>query len=229
MARTSVALARRSIKLATDTLSRWRGPRIWHFLGRLGGGGGHAAIVREAVSLQRRATSYVASSRTLDFGTVSHPSLGLPPRDLQAGHPADAASIRTAASRLAARSLERAIDADPEFRPRYSDLALRELLADTEALADSLATAVASDDPLVLGSLAEHLAPRYRKRQVPLDDVIALCEGLRTGARTVITPGAGASVDAAVDAAIAALKWHRRLAGDARKHNAFIAFIYKGA
>ena len=83
--------------------------------------------------------------------------------------------------------------------------------------------------PSVLGSLAEHLAPRYRKRQVPLDDVIALCEGLRTGARTVITPGAGASVDAAVDAAIAALKWHRRLAGDARKRNAFIAFIYKGA
>ena len=178
---------------------------------------------------QRRSTSNVGPGRTLDFEPVSHPSLGLPPRDLQAGHPADAESIRTAASRLAARSLERAIDADPAFRPRYSDLALRELLADTEALADSLATAVASNDPSVLGSLAEHLAPRYRKRQVPLDDVIALCEGLRTGARTVITPGAGASVDAAVDAAIAALKWHRRLAGDARKRNAFIAFIYKGA
>ncbi|MES2210500.1 MAG: hypothetical protein V4515_10000 [Chloroflexota bacterium] len=160
---------------------------------------------------------------------MSHPSLGLPPRDLSAGYPADAASIRAAAARLAARALERAIDADPKFRGRYSDLALRELLADTEALADALATSIAVDDPAVLGRLAEHLAPRYRKRRVPLDDVIALCEGLRVGARTVVAPTAGPAVDAAVDAAVAALKWHRRLGGDARERNAFIAFIYKGA
>ena len=166
---------------------------------------------------------------TLDFDFVSHPSLGLPPPDLSAGHPADAASIRAAAARLASRSLERAVDADSGLRGRYSDLALRELLADTEALANSLAMAVATGDPAVLGSLAEHLAPRYRKRQVPLDDVIALCEGLRVSARTVVAPAAGSSVDAAVDAAVVALKWHRRLAGDARKRNAFIAFIYKGA
>ena len=75
----------------------------------------------------------------------------------------------------------------------------------------------------------ERIDNRWQPWRWTLDDVIALCEGLRTGARTVITPGAGASVDAAVDAAIAALKWHRRLAGDARKRNAFIAFIYKGA
>ncbi len=121
------------------------------------------------------------------------------------------------------------MDQDPTFRSRYSDLALRELLADTEALADRLATAVASADAAVMGGLAGHLAPRYRKRLVPLDDVILLCEGLRTGAATTVAPDAGAAVDAAVDAAIAALRWHRRLAGDARKRNAFIAFIYKGA
>ncbi len=165
----------------------------------------------------------------LDFRLVSHPSLGLPPRDLTAGHPVDAAAIRTAAPRLAARALERAIDEDPTFRGRYGDIALRELLADTEALADQLATAVASADPAVMGSFAEHLAPRYRKRSVPLDDVILLCEGLRVGAATVVAPDANAAVDAAVEAAVAALKWHRRLAGDARKRNAFIAFIYKGA
>jgi hypothetical protein len=28
---------------------------------------------------------------------------------------------------------------------------------------------------------------------------------------------------------VAALRWHRRLAGDARKRNPVIAFIYKGA
>ena len=171
----------------------------------------------------------VGRTGALDFGLVSHPSLGLPPRDLTAGHPADAAAIRSAATRLATRALERAIDADPEFRGRYSDVALRELLADTVALADRLATAVGSADPSVMGGLAENLAPRYRKRRVPMDDVIALCEGLRVGAVTAASPDAGPAIDAAIGAAVAALRWHRRLGGDARKRNAFIAFIYKGA
>ena len=33
---------------------------------------------------------------------------------------------------------------------------------------------------------------------------------------------------AALDAAIAVFKWHRRLAGDARKRNALLQLIYKG-
>lgn len=160
---------------------------------------------------------------------MSHPSLGLPPRDLTAGFPADGAAIRAAAPRLAARALERAVDDDAEFRGRYSDLALRELLADAEALAGRLAVAVASADPTVLGQLAEQLAPRYRKRDVPMDDVIALVEGLRLGAATVASPTARPAVDAAADAAVKALRWHRRIAGDARKRNAFVTFIYKGA
>ena len=160
---------------------------------------------------------------------MSHPSLGLPPRDLKAGFPADAAAIRDAAPRLAARALEGAIDADATFRERYSDLALRELLADAEALTDRLATAVTTADPTILGQLAEQLAPRYRKRDVPMDDVIALLEGLRLGAATAASPAARPAIDAAVDAAVKALRWHRRLAGDARKRNPFIAFIYKGA
>ncbi|MEO8208818.1 MAG: hypothetical protein ABI598_07260 [Chloroflexota bacterium] len=160
---------------------------------------------------------------------MSHPSLGLPPRDLAAGHPSDAAAIRAAGSRLAARSLETAVANDPTFRERYADQALRELLADAEALADRLATSVASADPKALSMLAEHLAPRYRKRLVPMDDVIALLEGLRSGAATVVSPDARPAVDAAIDASVAALKWHRRLGGDARKRNTFIAFIYKGA
>jgi hypothetical protein len=35
-------------------------------------------------------------------------------------------------------------------------------------------------------------------------------------------------VDAAIDAAITVFKWHRRLAGD-RKRHPLLAFIYKGA
>ena len=37
-----------------------------------------------------------------------------------------------------------------------------------------------------------------------------------------------AAADAPIDEAIAQFKWHRRLAGDARKRNAFLQFIYKG-
>ncbi|MCI0581979.1 MAG: hypothetical protein L0227_03630 [Chloroflexi bacterium] len=160
---------------------------------------------------------------------MSHPSLGLPPPDMTAGEPAAAAAVTTARARLAARALGVAIDADPTFRQRYAELALRELLSDTEALVDRVSVALASGQPAVLGEWAEQLAPRYRKRRVPMDDVIGIAEGLRAAAATVIAPGAVPAVNAAIDAAVAALRWHRRLGGDARKRNPVIAFIYKGA
>ena len=121
------------------------------------------------------------------------------------------------------------MDGDATFRARYSDLALRELLSDVEALTARLADAIAAGEPALMGAFADMLAPRYRKRSVPLDDVIALCEGIRAGAATAAAPAARSGVDAAIDAAVAALRWHRRLAGDARKRNPFVAFIYKGA
>jgi hypothetical protein len=160
---------------------------------------------------------------------VSHPSLGLPPRDLGAGHPAAADAVRTACTRLAGRALEVAVDGDPAFRGRYSDLALRELLSDAEAMVDRLAVVLGSGDPTVLGAWAEMVAPRYRKRSVPMDDVIGIAEGLRSAASTAIAPDAMPVLDAGIDAAVAVLRWHRRLAGDARKRNPVIAFIYKGA
>jgi hypothetical protein len=36
-------------------------------------------------------------------------------------------------------------------------------------------------------------------------------------------------VDAAIDEAIKVFRWHRRLGGDARKRNALLSFLYKGA
>jgi len=148
---------------------------------------------------------------------------------MTAGHPTAAAAIRAARARIATRALEIAIDGDPTLRDRYAELALRELLADTEALADRLAASVASADPTTLGRLAEQLAPRYRKRRVPMDDVIEIAEGLRAATSTVVMPDAMPAVNAALDSAIAALRWHRRIGGDARRRNPVIAFIYKGA
>jgi len=160
---------------------------------------------------------------------VSHPSLGQPPLDLRAGHPDDAAALRRAVDRVAARALESAVDLDPTFRDRDDELRLRELLADLEAFTRQLARSVAANEPKVLGGWAEQVAVRYRKRAVPMDDVITLCEGLRRAAPMAVTPAAMPAVDAALDAAIKTLKWHRRLAGDARKRNTFLAFLYKGA
>ncbi len=160
---------------------------------------------------------------------MSHPSLGLPPRDLDAGHPAAALAVGTARARLAGRALEVALDADPTFRGRYSDLALRELLSDIGAMVDSLGVALASGDPSVMAAWAEMVAPRYRKRDVPMDDVIGIAEGLRAAAATAIAPDAVPALHAAMDAMLAPLRWRRRLGGDARKRNAVIAFIYKGA
>jgi len=163
------------------------------------------------------------------LAAVSHPSLGQPPLDLHAGHPADAAALKAAATRVAGRALEAAVAADPTFRERYDDLQLRELLADLHAFVGRLSISIAADDPRVMIGWAENIVVRYRKRVVPMDDVIALCEGLREVVPATITPDGVAALNAALDAAIKVFKWHRRLAGDGRKRNAFLAFIYKGA
>jgi hypothetical protein len=62
-----------------------------------------------------------------------------------------------------------------------------------------------------------------------MDDVVAMCEGLRRASAAAVTPDAMPAVDAALDATIEVLLWHRRLAGDARKRHPLLAFIYKGA
>lgn len=160
---------------------------------------------------------------------MSHPSLGLPPRDLAAGHQDAAARLQAARERVATIALEAAVAADPTFRSRYSEHALRELLADTLALVDRLAVAVASADPAVLGQWAEQVAPRYRKRNVPMDDLIAIARALGGAAATAVDPAAMPSVEAAVEAAIRVARWQRRIAGDARRRNPIIDFIYKGA
>jgi hypothetical protein len=157
---------------------------------------------------------------------VSHPSLGLPPPDLTAGDPAAAAAIRAAGPRLRVRALESALDLDPTLRDRHDDLVRRALLADLEAFVDRLVTAVASGDPGAMATFADLVAVRYRKRKISMDDVVTLCEGLRRASAAVVDPRSVPTIDAAIDEAIAVFKWHRRLAGDARKRHPLLGFIY---
>lgn len=87
---------------------------------------------------------------------------------------------------------------------------------------------VAADDPTAAREYADWTAPMYRRKRVPLDDLVNLCEGLRAAISGSVAPGMAAAADVALDEAIAQFRWHRRLAGDARKRNAFLQFIYKG-
>jgi len=159
---------------------------------------------------------------------VSHPSLGLPPLDLTAGFPEAAERIRTQADRLASRALEVAIGRDGTIRERYDEAGLRHLLHGASLLAERVALSVASNDPAPATEYAEWTAPVYRRKRIPMDDLVGLCEGLRAALPSVLAPGELAAAEAALDGAIKAYRWHRRLAGDARKRNAFLQFIYKG-
>jgi hypothetical protein len=147
---------------------------------------------------------------------------------MTAGLPDAAARIERDRARLAARALAVALDGDPTFRTRYGDDDLRARLRDAELLAGQLASALASGDPERLHEYAERTAPVYRRKQVPLGDLITLCDGLRDALPSTLVPGELAAASEALDRAIAAYRWHRRLAGDARKRNALLQLIYKG-
>ena len=159
---------------------------------------------------------------------MSHPSLGLPPPDPTAGLPDAAARIRANRERLAARALRVAMDADPTIETRNDEAGLRQLLRDAELLAERVALCVADRRPGPAREYAEWTAPLYRRRFTPMDDVIGLCEGLRAAFPSVLAPGELAPAAAALDEAIEVYRWHRRLAGDARKKNALLQLLYKG-
>ena len=159
---------------------------------------------------------------------MSHPSLGLPPLDPTAGLPGPAARLRTNQERLAARALRVAMDADPTIEDRYDEAGLRHLLHDAELLAERVALCVATAEPDLAREYAEWTAPVYRRRRTPMDDLIALCEGLRAAFPNILAPGELGAASDALDAAIGAYRWHRRIAGDARKRNALLQLLYKG-
>ena len=175
-----------------------------------------------AQMLRARAPGAVSS------GIVSHPTLGLPPRSLEAGYPDAAARLRTQRVRLAVRALEVAVAGDATIGSRYDEAGLRNLLRDAEVLVDRLALCVAGNDAHWLKEFADHSATVLRRRGVPMDDIVGICEGLRAGARGVLAEDEMAVADSALDEAVKVYRWYRRLSGDARKRNRLIHTIYKG-
>jgi hypothetical protein len=96
-------------------------------------------------------------------------------------------------------------------------------------LIDRVVDAMAAGDPEPARSFAEATPPAYRRRKVPMNDLITLCEGIRASVGSALARGDMGPVDAAIDAMIDRFKWHGRIAGDARKKNRLLQAIYKGA
>lgn len=160
---------------------------------------------------------------------MSHPSLGLPPPDAKAGFPNAAARLIAERDRIGRRTLEIAIDRDPGFRDRHDELALRHLLRDTQPLIERLARSIAYNSAEPMREFADQVVPIYRRRKVSMDDLVKLCEALRAAAGSFLADAEVPPMHVAIDQAIAVFKWHRRLAGDARKRNRLLQAIYKGA
>jgi hypothetical protein len=160
---------------------------------------------------------------------VSHPSLGLPPINQRAGDPASAEALRAQRRRVADRAIAFARESDPTWDDRYDASRIEELRLDVDSMVNRLADAVAANYPGGVERWAEMVVPRFRKKRVSMDDLTLLFEGLRRAAPGPVEPDSLAIVDASVAQAIAVFKWHRRLAGDARRRNPILAFLYKGA
>ena len=159
---------------------------------------------------------------------MSHPSLGLAPRDLTRGSPDAAARIRASKTRLATRALEVAADRDPTLLTRHDEVGLRSLLGDAEVYLERLALSVAGDDPYWLASFCEHTAIVYRRNRIRLDDAMHVLEGIRSAVRSVLTGDEQRSADAAIDGGIHGFREQWKLAGDARPKNRILQALYKG-
>ena len=102
-------------------------------------------------------------------------------------------------------------------------------MRDAETLLEPVVVCIESGDTEPLRSFADWVAPVYRRRSVPMDDLIHLCEGLKQAVPAVLAPDERPIALAALDEAIRVLRWNRRIAGDARKRNRILHAIYRGA
>jgi hypothetical protein len=151
------------------------------------------------------------------------------PVNFHAAFPEAADRMRANEETIAARAFESAIDRSPAMKARYDELGLRHLLRDTTVYLDRLAMCVGSGLTGFAAEWTEWCAPLYRRRRVPMDDLIAISEGLRFALRSTLGPDEMAIASESIDRAIENLRWNRRIAGDARKRNRILQAIYKGA
>ena len=128
-----------------------------------------------------------------------------------------------------AQALQVAMDADPTIAERYDEIGLRHLLRDTALLIERVGMSVEEGDVRPAHDYAEWTAPTYRRRGSRWTTSSTCARGFGPRCRRSSRPASCRAPSEALDAAIAMYKWHRRLAGDARKRNALLQWLYKGA
>ena len=151
------------------------------------------------------------------------------PPDMTAGFPDAAARLMADRDRVGARALEAALDATKGMRERYDERGLQLLLRDTRIYVERIAKAVSSGDAIWTREWADWVSPVYRRRGVPMADLVALSEGLRGAAGALLSAEERVPLDAAIDAAVKVFRYYGRISGDARKRNRIAAALYKGA
>jgi hypothetical protein len=186
------------------------------------------AAAKAAAKPARRAKPARAIAAVAPEPTHRHPNLGLAPLDMTAGFPAAADALRRNRAAIAARALEAAVAADPEFQGRFDDAGLRQLLHDAEVLIDRLAMCVAANDPRPMAEYAEWVGPIFRRRGVSLGDVAAVCEGIRETASPKLGDDEAGALGRTLDAAVEVFRKNGRLGGDPHKRNALLKWLYRG-
>jgi len=159
---------------------------------------------------------------------MPHPTLGLPPHDVTAGYPAAARRLRAQRERLARLSLENTVRLAPHFNDRYEEVQLRLMLRDFERHVEQLARSLETGERSYVVNYAEWLVPVYRRRRIPMNDFIAMVDGLRHAAATVLTPEETDFAEGLFVGWTDMLRHHGRLPGD-HIGNKYVRFFWKGA
>jgi hypothetical protein len=147
---------------------------------------------------------------------------------MTAGFPEAAARLRAARLRLAEDALRISVSLDPTLTERHDERGLRQLLRDYDGYVERLAQAIAANEPAIFKAFADMSAPIYRRRRVPMDDLVTLLEGLRRAVAALLAPEELAAADLALDGGVEAFRYWRRFAGDARRRNPLLQMIYRG-
>jgi hypothetical protein len=159
---------------------------------------------------------------------MPHPTLGLPPSDVSAGLPQAAARLRANRDRVAQLALQTTVRDADGFSDRYDDDQLRLFLRDYQSHVEQLAKALETGEDYYVTSYGEWLVPVYRRRKVPMADVMAMLAGLQAASATVLSPDEAKAAEDLIVQWVTTLKNHQRLAGD-HKGNSVIRFFWKGA
>jgi hypothetical protein len=159
---------------------------------------------------------------------MPHPTLGLPPHDITAGHPEAAASLRTNRDRIAQLGLATTVRDAAGFAGRYDEDQLRLFLRDNQTHIEQLAKALETGQDYYVTSYGEWLMPMYRRRRVAAVDFLALLAGLQAASGTVLTPAEKKVSDKLFALWAGRVREHQRLPGD-HKGNGIIRFFWKGA